>query len=88
MRARGSGGGAENQLTLINAHFSVYTACSRASVARPTEMDPAGLMQIHLRQNNDELLDYLKGLDSWEEEMKEKDEKLTKNKSILKEVTT
>lgn len=44
-------------------------------------------MQVHLRQNNDELQDYLKGLDSWEEEMKEKDQKLMKNKSILKEVT-
>ena len=48
--------------------------------------DPAGLMQMQLRQNNDELLDYLKGLDTWETEMKEKDQSLVKNKSILKEV--
>lgn len=50
-------------------------------------MDPPGQMQMQLRQNNEELLDYLKGLDSWEDEIKEKDQKLTKNKSILKEVT-
>ena len=48
-------------------------------------MDPAGL-QMNLRQNNEELIDYIKGLDSWEKEMKEKDERLSKNKSILKEV--
>ena len=48
-------------------------------------MDPAGL-QVQMRQNNEELLDYLKGLDSWEEEMREKDQRLVKNKSILKEV--
>ena len=48
-------------------------------------MDPAGL-QMNLRQNNEELIDYIKGLDSWEKEMKEKDERFSKNKSILKEV--
>ena len=42
----------------------------------------AGL-QMQLRQNNEELTDYLKGLDDWEEEMKEKDQSLSKNKSIL-----
>lgn len=46
---------------------------------------PAGL-QMQLKQNNEELLDFLKGLDNWEEEMKEKDQGLAKNKSILKEV--
>ena len=46
---------------------------------------PAGL-QMQLRQNNEELTDYLKGLDDWEEEMKEKDQSLSRNKSILKEV--
>ena len=48
---------------------------------------PANLMQVHLRRNNEELQDYLKGLDSWEEEMKEKDQGLVKKKSILKEVS-
>ena len=59
---------------LINAHLD-------------EEMDghPAGL-QMQLRQNNEELTDYLKGLDDWEEEMKEKDQSLSKNKSILREV--
>ena len=41
---------------------------------------------MRLRQNNDELLDYIRGLDNWEEEMREKDETLSKNRSILKEV--
>lgn len=49
-------------------------------------MDSAGRMQNQLRQNNEELLDYLKGLESWEEEMREKDQSLSKNRSILKEV--
>ena len=49
-------------------------------------MDSAGPMQSQLRQNNEELLDYLKGLESWEEEMREKDQTLVKNRSILKEV--
>ena len=43
-------------------------------------------MQSQLRQNNDEILDYLKGLESWEEEMREKDQTLSKNRSILKQV--
>ena len=49
-------------------------------------MDSAGRMQSQLRQNNEELLDYLKGLEGWEEEMREKDQTLVKNRSILKEV--
>ena len=49
-------------------------------------MESAGRMQTQLRNNNDELLDYLKGLESWEDEIRERDENLSKNKSILKEV--
>ena len=47
-----------------------------------TKSHPAGL-QMQLQQNNEELTDYLKGLDDWEEEMKEKDLSLSKNQSIL-----
>lgn len=43
-------------------------------------------MQMQLRNNADELQDYLKDLESWEEDIKERDKKLTKQKPILKEV--
>lgn len=46
----------------------------------------AGLMQMQLRHNADELQSYLKDLQSWEEEIKEKDKSLSKQKPILKEV--
>ena len=46
----------------------------------------AGLMQMQLRHNADELQSYLKDLQSWEEEIKEKDKNLSKQKPILKEV--
>ena len=67
-------------VNLIKAHH-----CSTSCEQR-REMDSAGPMQSQLRQNNEELLDYLKGLESWEEEMREKDQTLVKNRSILKEV--
>jgi len=44
------------------------------------------MLQLQLRHNTEELQDYLKGLESWEEEMKAKDRGLSKNKPILKEV--
>lgn len=46
----------------------------------------ASMLQLQLRHNTEELQDYLKGLESWEEEMKAKDRGLSKNKPILKEV--
>jgi 1,4-dihydroxy-2-naphthoate octaprenyltransferase len=46
----------------------------------------ATAMQMQIRQNAADLEDFMKGLDSWEEEIKEKDKSLTKQKPILKEV--
>lgn len=46
----------------------------------------AGMMQMQLRHNADELQSYLKDLQSWEDEIKEKDKNLSKQKPILKEV--
>jgi hypothetical protein len=46
----------------------------------------AGLMQMQLRHNADELQSYVKGLQSWEDQIKEKDKNLSKQKPILKEV--
>lgn len=48
--------------------------------------EQAGLMQMQLRHNADELQSYLKDLENWEEEIKEKDKNLSKQKPILKEV--
>ena len=44
------------------------------------------LMQLQLRQNSEDLQSFLRDLDSWEEEIKEKDEGLKRRKPILKEV--
>ena len=51
-------------------------------------MDPekAGLMQMQIRNNASDLQDYLKGLEDWEADIKEKDAALSSHKSILKEV--
>jgi hypothetical protein len=46
----------------------------------------AGMMQMQLRHNADELQSYVKDLQSWEDEIKEKDKNLSKQKPILKEV--
>lgn len=46
----------------------------------------AGLMQMQLRHNADELQSYLEGLQNWEDEIKVKDKNLSKQKPILKEV--
>ena len=46
----------------------------------------AGLMQMQLRHNAEDLQSYIKDLQSWEEEIKEKDINLSKQKPILKEV--
>jgi len=43
-------------------------------------------MQMHVKRNADELQGYLKGLESWEEDIKKKDEGLSRRKPILKEV--
>jgi 1,4-dihydroxy-2-naphthoate octaprenyltransferase len=46
----------------------------------------ATAMQMQIRQNAADLEDFMKGLDSWEEEIKEKDKSLARQKPILKEV--
>ena len=46
----------------------------------------AGLMQMQLRYNAEDLQKYLQDLQDWEDEIKEKDRNLSKQKPILKEV--
>ena len=43
-------------------------------------------MQLNIRQNAEELQDLLKDLDSWQDEMKAKDEELRHAKIITKQV--
>ena len=49
-------------------------------------MDP-GLFQLQMKQNSEDLQDYVKGLDNWEENMKKRDKLLRKQKPILKKVS-
>ncbi len=46
----------------------------------------ASLMQMQIKNNASDLQDYLKNLQSWETDIKEKDVALSGHKSILKEV--
>lgn len=46
----------------------------------------AAAMQMQVRRNAEDLQDFMKGLESWEEEIKEKDQNLSRQKPILKEV--
>lgn len=48
-------------------------------------VDP-GLLQMQLKRNNEDMRDMLQSLDSWEEEIKKRDELLKKQKPILKKV--
>ena len=43
-------------------------------------------VQLNIRQNAEELQDVLKDLDSWQDEMKTKDEELRHSKIITKKV--
>ena len=43
-------------------------------------------MQLQLRQNAEDLQDYLRDLETWESEIKKKDDSLRRQKPILKEV--
>ena len=43
-------------------------------------------VQLNIRQNAEELQDLLKDLDSWQDEMKVKDEELRHSKIITKQV--
>ena len=56
-----------------------------ASVCRLDGMDPgkAGFMQMQIRNNASDLQDYLKGLEDWDADVKEKDAALSSHKSIL-----
>ena len=47
--------------------------------------DPA-LLQLQLRRNAEEMQEYMKGLENWEEEIKQRDTMLKKQKPILKKV--
>lgn len=44
------------------------------------------LLQMQLRRNNDDMQEMLKGLDSWEDDIKKRDDLLKKQKPILKKV--
>ena len=46
----------------------------------------AAAMQMQLRHNAGDLQDFLRDLETWEGEIKEKDDSLKKQKPILKEV--
>ena len=46
----------------------------------------AAAMQLQLRQNAEDLQDYLRDLETWEGEIKKKDDSLRRQKPILKEV--
>lgn len=43
-------------------------------------------MQMQVRRNAEELKSFLDDLESWEEDIKKKDENLSRQKPILKEV--
>lgn len=47
--------------------------------------DPA-LLQLQVRQNSEDLQDYLRDLGNWEDEIKKKDAMLYKQKPVLKKV--
>ena len=46
----------------------------------------ATAMQLQLRHNAEDLQDYLRDLETWESEIKKKDDSLRRQKPILKEV--
>ena len=56
-------------------------------ISRAMDAQRTGLMQMQIRHNAEDLESYLKDLQSWEDEVKEKDRALSKQKPILKEVT-
>ena len=49
-------------------------------------MDSASLFQRGIKENSDDLHAFLEDINSWEDEIKKKDELLTKQKPILKKV--
>lgn len=51
------------------------------------DKNQATMLQLQIKHNSEDLQDYMKGLESWEDEIKEKDRSLTRQKPILKEVT-
>lgn len=71
--ARRMGIGLYTWLILIRAHISITMA------------DPA-LLQLQVRQNSEDLQDYLRELGNWEDEIKKKDAMLYKQKPVLKKV--
>ena len=53
-------------------------------VLQGMDAQQASLMQMQLRHNAENLQTYLKDLQDWEDEIKEKDRNLSKQKPILK----
>ncbi len=51
------------------------------------DVNQAALMQMHIKNNAEDMNEFMKGLESWEDEIKEKDHNLSKQKPILKEVS-
>lgn len=49
-------------------------------------MDSAALFQRTIKENSDDLHEFLEDIKSWEDEIKKKDELLSKQKPILKKV--
>ena len=49
-------------------------------------MDSAALFQRTIKENSDDLHTFLEDITSWEDEIKKKDELLSKQKPILKKV--
>ena len=49
------------------------------------DSEKAAMLQLQLKHNAEELQEYLRELEGWEEEMKQKDEQLSKRKPILKQ---
>jgi len=56
------------------------------TICKEKNMADALKVQLNIRQNAEELQDLLKDLDSWQDEVKVKDEELRHSKIITKQV--
>ena len=73
---------------LLQVAILYLTLVSKSKQIYELGMDEgrATLMQMQIRRNAEDLQSYLKDLDSWENDIKQKDQGLTRHKPILKEV--
>lgn len=72
------------RVVLTNApYLTTWTLTERD---RAMDSSRATAMQMQLRHNTEDLQDFLRDLETWESEIKEKDNSLKKQKPILKEV--